>query len=226
VRQFNVQAAGEDFVPRLPWSIDPSASVAALLGPEPRDLLLQDTATGELTIIPQVPLEALLEKLGQSVYGRLGTQLVTAMSVTAPAWQPTVANYLLIDLAQVSHATVLATMGALVGLAVVQRSGVPATSARLAGIAGQAQCWLQEIGVTAHQLLLPGGVTILRKLLTQLLTQSRQCDAYVPAGCDTHAGQLAQEAVALAHGRLEALRLPDSWQLLRVAVQERKLKGF
>jgi len=225
VRQFNVQSAGEDFVPRLPWATDPSASLAALFGPEPRDLLIQDTATDELTIVPQVSLEDLIEKLGHSVYGRLGNQLLAALPVTTPAWQPTVANYLLLDLAQVSHATVLAAMGALVGLVVVQQSGGPATPARLAGIAGQAQCWLQEIGVTAHQLLLPTGVTILRKLLTQLLTQNRQYDAYAPAGCDTHAGQLVQEAVALAHGQLETLQLPDSWRLLRVAVQERQLKN-
>ncbi|MFD1454152.1 hypothetical protein ACFQ44_00490 [Levilactobacillus lanxiensis] len=225
MRQFNVQTAGADFVPRLPWSTDPSASLVALLGPEPRDLLIQDTATDELTIVPQVSLEDLIEKLGHSVYGRLGNQLLAALPVTTPAWQPTVANYLLLDLAQVNHATVLATMGALVGLVVVQQSGGPATPARLAGVASQAQCWLQEIGVTAHQLLLPAGVTILRKLLTQLLTQNRQCDGYVPADCDTHAGQLVQEAVALAHGQLETLQLPDSWRLLRVAVQERQLKN-
>lgn len=223
MKQFNVQVAGQDFVPLLAWSADPSVSAAALLAPEPRDLLLLDEAVDQMAIVPQVSLETLLERLGDSVYGRLGAQ-VAAANPTGEDGAITPSTYLLLDLAQVSHATVLATTGALVGLLVTQMKRVVATKRVLAGISSQAQCWLQQAGVTAHQLLLPQGVTVLRQLLQQLLTQNEQSDAYVPAGCDTHAGQLAQEAVALAQGNLAALRLPASWRLLRVAGLEQHLK--
>lgn len=217
MKQFNVQMAGEDFVPLLPWSTDLSASAAALQAPESRDLLVVDDATDQMTIVPQVELENLLDRLGHSVYGRLASQVLTVKALT-----PSVASYLLVDLAQLEHATLLATLGALVGMLVVEAKMKQPTVAALVGVAGQAQCWLQQTRMTVHQLLLPRGQQVLRQLTTQLLTQSQQYDCYVPVACDTHAGQLAQESWALASGDFRALQLPAAWRLLRVAGQERR----
>lgn len=221
VKQFNVQRAGADFVPLLPWSTDPAVSATALMGSDARDLLVIDEATDELAIVSQVSVETLLERLSHSVYGRVASQLMAAWPLTRDPTTP--ATYLLTDLAVTDHATLLATTGALVALMVTQHRGT-VSSARLAGMAGQAQCWLQQMGLSEHQLLLPAGVTALRQLFQQLLDQDASYDAYVPTGCDTRAGKLAQEATALADGRLTALTLPVSWQLLRVAGMERQLK--
>lgn len=222
VKQFNVQRAGADFVPLLPWSTDPAVSAAALVSPTDRDLLIIDETTDDLTIVPQVALETLLARLAHSAYGRLASQLMTAWPRTTDP--STAATYLLADLAVTDHATMLATAGALVALMVTQQKGGPVSSARLNGMAGQAQCWLQQLGLAEHQLLLPTGVAALRQLFQQLLDQASSCDSYVPTGCDTRAGQLAQEALALAENRLQQLTLPASWQLLRVAGTEQRLK--
>ncbi|MCI1553587.1 MAG: hypothetical protein LKH74_06625 [Levilactobacillus sp.] len=221
VKQFNVQRAGADFEPLLAWSTDPTISAAALSGPDARDLLVIDEATDALKIVPQLSAETLLDRVAHSIYGRLADQVTAAWpSATAPT---TPATYLLVDLAAMDHATVLATLGALVALMVAQHKDAAVSPARLNGMAGQAQCWLQQLGLSEHQLLLPAGVTVLRQLFHQLLDQDASCDAYVPLGCDTRAGKLAQDAVALTTGHLTALTLPPAWQLLRVAGTERQL---
>lgn len=204
-------------MPLLPWSSDPRPSAQALLGPDDRDLLILDEAVDQMAIVPQLTEEKLLDRLGGSVYGRVSSQVALA---TENDDLPSAA-YLLVDLAWLRHATVLATTGALVGLLVAQSRRQPITAAVLTGISGQAQCWLQQAGISEHQLLQPQGVTVLRQLFQQLQDQGAGCDAYVPQGCDTRAGRLALEAVTLLQGNLRTLQLPESWQLLRVAAFER-----
>ncbi|WP_143462198.1 hypothetical protein [Levilactobacillus enshiensis] len=220
MKQFNVQLAGADFVPLLPWSTAPSAAVHALAAGGV-DLLLLDEENDLMKIVPQRTLEELMPQLENSVYGRLFDQVATLIP---QASQELLADwYLAIDLAQASHINVITTAANLVALAVLRLKGVPVTADKVQGVASQAQCWLLQAQLTEHQLFLPAGKALLQRLFTHLLDQHTVWDTYTPDHCNPHAGRLAQDVYALTCGNLLAIQLPAAWSLVRVAALENHL---
>lgn len=215
VKQYNVQVHGADFVPELPWSSNSTESVRALVANDQRDLLVLDDDEDLMEIVPQATSETVMQRLERTPFDHLLSQMTFAnegpgAAATQASW------YLLLDVAALSHADLMSTAAALVGLTVA-----PDSPGALAA-AQQAFCWLWQTKVTAHQLLQPQGIPVLQRLLRQLRKPTAVARFQEPESCGQRSRRLVHDVLALDHQRVNALRLPASWQLIRLAVIERQ----
>ncbi|WP_367295684.1 hypothetical protein [Levilactobacillus yonginensis] len=215
MKQYNVQVHGADFVPELRWSSESTDSVRALVANDQRDLLVLDDDEDLMEIVPQATLEAVIQRLERTPFDRLLSQMTLANegpgdALTQASW------YLLLDVAALSHADLVSTAAALIGLTVA-----PDSLDALA-VAQQAFCWLWQTKLTAHQLLQPQGMLVLRRLLRQLREPIAVAKFQEPESCGQRSRRLVHEVLALNHQQVSALRLPASWQLIRLAVIERQ----